>query len=87
MSQGFCFFSVPTWEKITSDNWTYIRSLIRQKWSPDQIDQWLKKHPDVGFTVSRETIYQYIKEDRQKDGDLYLSLRMSYVSHTGPVKW
>lgn len=29
-------------QKITSDNWTYIRSLIRQKWSPEQIDQWLK---------------------------------------------
>ena len=41
-------------QKITSDNWTYVRSLIRQKWSPDQIDQWLKRHPDVGFTVSRE---------------------------------
>lgn len=62
-------------QKITSDNWTYVRSLIRQKWSPDQIDQWLKRHSDVGFTVSRESIYQYVKEDRQKGGDLYLSLR------------
>ena len=62
-------------QKITLDNWTYIRSLIRQKWSPEQVDQWLKKHSDVGFTVSRESIYQYIKEDRQKGGDLYLSLR------------
>jgi IS30 family transposase len=61
--------------KISSDNWTYVRSLIRQKWSPEQVDQWLKKHPDVGFTISRETIYQYIKEDRLKGGDLYLSLR------------
>jgi len=68
-------------QKITPDNWTYIRSLIRQKWSPDQIDQWLKKHPDVGFTVSRETIYQYVKEDRQKDGDLYLSLRRAGKSY------
>ena len=55
--------------------------MIRQKWSPDQIDQWLKKHPDVGFTVSRETIYQYVKEDRQKDGDLYLSLRRAGKSY------
>lgn len=61
--------------KISSDNWTYVRSLIRQKWSPEQVDQWLKRHPDVGFTVSRETIYQYIKEDRLKGGDLYLCLR------------
>ena len=68
-------------QKITSDNWTYVRSLIRQKWSPDQIDQWLKRHPDVGFTVSRESIYQYVKEDRQKDGDLYLSLRRAGKSY------
>jgi IS30 family transposase len=27
---------------ITLDNWTYVRSLIRQKWSPDQVDNWLK---------------------------------------------
>ena len=25
--------------KISSDNWTYVRSLIRQKWSPEQVDQ------------------------------------------------
>lgn len=62
-------------QRITLDNWTYVRSLIRQKWSPAQVDQWLQKHPDVGFTVSRESIYQYIKEDREKGGDLYLSLR------------
>ena len=49
--------------------------MIRQKWSPHQVDKWLKGHPEVGFTVSRETIYQYVKEDREKDGDLYLSLR------------
>jgi IS30 family transposase len=62
-------------QRITQDNWTYVRTLIRQKWSPDQVDQWLKKHPEVGFMVSRESIYQYIKEDRQKGGDLYLNLR------------
>jgi IS30 family transposase len=62
---------------ITLDNWTYVRSLIRQKWSPDQVDNWLKKHPEIGFTVSRESIYQYIKDDRNNGGDLYLSLRRS----------
>jgi len=61
--------------KITLEHWTYVRSLIRQKWSPDQVDQWLKKHPEVGFTVSRETIYRYTKADRENGGDLYLSLR------------
>ena len=40
-------------QKITSDNRTYARSLIRQKWSLEQVAQWLKKHQEVGFTVSR----------------------------------
>jgi IS30 family transposase len=61
--------------KITGEQWTYVRTLLRQKWSPEQIDGWLKIHPEVGFTVSRESIYQYVKEDRESGGDLYLSLR------------
>lgn len=61
--------------KISSDNWTYVRTLLRQKWSPEQIDGWLKRHVAVGFTMSRESIYQYIKEDRDGGGDLYLNLR------------
>lgn len=63
--------------KITDDNWTYVRTLLRQKWSPEQIDGWLKRHHEVGFRVSRESIYQYVKENKQKGGDLYLSLRRS----------
>ena len=61
--------------KISSDNWTYVRTLLRQKWSPEQIDGWLKRHPGVGFTMSRESIYQYIKDDKEGGGDLYLNLR------------
>ena len=56
--------------KITEDNWTYVRSLLRQKWSPAQIDGWLKVHPEVGFTVSRESIYQYVKIDKEASESL-----------------
>ena len=61
--------------KITEDNWTYARTLLRQKWSPAQIDGWLKAHPEVGFTISKESIYKYVKADKANGGDLYLSLR------------
>ena len=37
---------------ITEDNWTTVRALLHQKWSPDQISGWLKNNPDIGFYVS-----------------------------------
>lgn len=50
-----------------------IRSYLRKKWSPEQISGWLR----VGrkFSVSHETIYKYIKEDKDKGGGLYKHLR------------
>ena len=60
---------------LTEDNWTVVRSLILQKWSPEQISGWLKNNPEQGFTVSDQWIYHYINLDRVKGGELYLSLR------------
>lgn len=60
---------------LTEDNWTVVRSLILQQWSPEQISGWLKRNPDHGFNVSDQWIYQYINNDRAKGGELYLDLR------------
>jgi IS30 family transposase len=61
---------------ITEDNWTVVRVLIKQKWSPEQVSAWIKSHPDsYGFSVSTEWIYQYIKHDRANGGILYNDLR------------
>ena len=60
---------------LTEDNWTYVRSLLQQKWSPEQISGWLKSHPDVGFYVSDQWIYEYVNADRSNGGTVYQHLR------------
>ena len=60
---------------LTNDNWTTVRSLLQQKWSPEQISGWLKENPEMGFYVSDQWIYEYIYADRARGGELYKSLR------------
>ena len=60
---------------LTEDNWTQIRVLIQSKWSPEQISGWLKQHPEFGFQVSHQWIYEYIRQNQQKGGNLHTSLR------------
>lgn len=62
-------------EKLTEDNWTQIRVLLKSKWSPEQISGWLKDNPQFGFSVSYQTIYNYIADNQLNGGDLYQSLR------------
>ena len=61
--------------KLTEDNWTQIRVLIQTEWSPEQISGWLKVHPEFGFKVSHQRIYNYINENRKHGGILHESLR------------
>lgn len=60
---------------LTEDNWTVVRSLLQQKWSPEQISGWLRNNPDVGFYVSDQWIYEYVKLNRESGGTLYKNLR------------
>lgn len=60
---------------LTEDNWTTVRSLLQQKWSPEQISGWLKDNPNMGFYVSDQWIYEYVNSDRQNGGKLYENLR------------
>lgn len=60
---------------LTQDNWTTVRSFIKQRWSPEQVSGWLKTHPELGFYVSDQWIYNYIYADRAQGGDLYTYLR------------
>jgi IS30 family transposase len=53
---------------------TIIEGKLRLQWSPVQISGWLKKGgPEK--TISHETIYQYIWQDKRKGGSLYRELR------------
>ena len=61
---------------FTDDNWMVVKSLLEQKWSPEQISGWLRTHPEAyGFYVSDQWIYEYIKSDRDNGGGLYKHLR------------
>ena len=62
-------------KKLTEDNWTYVRSLLYLKWSPEQISGWLKSNPGIGFYVSDQWIYEYIRSNQEIGGDLYAQLR------------
>ena len=48
---------------------------INQKWSPEQVQGWLKNNNKE--TLSHERIYQFIWENKKRGGKLYLHLRRS----------
>lgn len=60
---------------LTTENWVFVESLLKQKWSPEQISGYLRLNPSTGFYVSDEWIYQYVHADRKDGGDLYKFLR------------
>ncbi len=58
---------------ITSKIETYIKSKLKEDWSPEQIAGRMKRDKD--FTVSHETIYRYIYYNKSRGGRLYKHLR------------
>ena len=58
---------------IDGSTWVFIKSLIEEDWSPEQIHGWMKVNLDM--TVSHEWIYQYILRYKQTGGFLYQHLR------------
>jgi len=61
------------WPKIRGELGKLIVALIKQDWSPEQISGRLKLEGRA--SISHETIYSYIKADKDSGGDLYLHLR------------
>jgi len=60
--------------KMTTEMIAVIESKLRLQWSPEQISGWLKKHFG-NQSVSHETIYKYVWENKQQGGILYKELR------------
>lgn len=59
--------------RIDEATWARVESLLELEWSPEQIQKRLKLE---GFeTVSHETIYQHIYQNKQEGGILYTNLR------------
>jgi IS30 family transposase len=58
---------------------TYVENQIIQYWSPEQISgRIVLDHPeDEQMRVSHESVYQYVLNDKKKDGDLWKHLRRS----------
>ncbi|MCK5650034.1 MAG: IS30 family transposase, partial [Gemmatimonadetes bacterium] len=56
-------------------DWALVEACLQEKWSPEQIAGWLKLWRLL--SISHETIYRYVWEDRKRGGMLYLHLRCS----------
>lgn len=61
-------------QKTTSSMIAIIEEKLRLQWSPVQISGWLQK-TDPEKTISHETIYQHIWQDKRNGGSLYKELR------------
>jgi IS30 family transposase len=55
--------------------WALVEACLQEQWSPEQISGWLKLWRLL--SISHETIYRYVWENRKRGGDLYLHLRYS----------
>ena len=60
---------------FSDGEWKQIRELLCRDYSPEQVSGWLKKEGIM--TISHETIYRYVLEDKKKGGKLYKHLRHS----------
>ncbi|WP_419589155.1 IS30 family transposase [Thiolapillus sp.] len=58
---------------LTSRIKTYIKSKLKEDWSPEQISGRMKI--DHGLTICHETIYRYIYYNKSRSGRLYKYLR------------
>jgi len=57
---------------------THIEAKLREDWSPEQIANAMKSDPDTaGTSISHETIYQHIWNDKRAGGTLYRHLRQA----------
>lgn len=79
--------------KLTENVVQFIREKLQEKWSPEQISGYGKKHQL--FEIGKECIYQFILKDKEKGGKLYLNLRHQNKRYrkrygspkrTGPIK-
>lgn len=60
---------------FTEDTRTFIFSMIKKEWAPEQVEMWLKKNQ--GPSIAAKTLYRWIKKDRKAGGELYRHLRQA----------
>jgi len=59
---------------LPQHQWDQVICLLKEKWSPQQISNHLRLHGS--FTVSHETIYRYILQNKKHGGELFKHLRI-----------
>lgn len=59
--------------RIDEETWEWVKGKLLLQWSPEQISNRIKIELEV--SISHEKIYQFVKEDRDQGGLLYLNLR------------
>jgi len=60
-----------------------MKDHIRDDWSPEQVSGHLRRYEQI--KVSHETIYKWIREDKQAGGNLYLHCRHKLKYRKRPV--
>lgn len=61
--------------KVSDDVWGWVKQLVRQDLSPQQVVDYLKRHN--GISLHHETIYRRIYADQAAGGELYTHLRVA----------
>lgn len=69
--------------KFTHDCQAKVEKYIQEKWSPKQIVGYCKKH--LIEMVSHERIYQFLREDKAKGGELYKHCRHRLKHRKRPI--
>lgn len=84
---------IPKAIKLTETVQAFIREKVLEDWSPEQISGYAKEQQL--FSLSHETIYQFILRDKEKGGELYKHLRHQHKKYrkrygspkrSGPIK-
>ena len=60
---------------FTEDDWMLVEHLISLDWSPEQVSGWLSLHGLM--SISRETIYLHVWEDKWTGGELWTHFRQA----------
>lgn len=66
-------------KKVDSQVRSWIKQLIKQELSPEQVVDYLRRHKNI--SLHHETVYQLIYADKRKGGQLYKHLRIASKSY------
>lgn len=60
-------------QRFTNGEWCLVKPLLREQWSPEQVSGYLRETGEL--SISHETIYQRIWQDKREGGTLHRHLR------------